>query len=434
MLAYLRSKWQSLVFRLLFYFLVSILALAIVLAISFIQRLRPQVQNQILPNVERYVEYLLEDIGSPPDLEVAQRLADELPFEIRIEGQGLSWASSPVVKPISRYHFEAAPPPYEHVYFSHHRSKEMLLLERHDVQYLFLVDDGFRRGSERRHWLLFVFLGALLFGLYFLIRRLLRPLTPISEQVRRIGEGDLDQDFDIDARGELGTLATGIRHMSQQIKSMLESKSAMLLAISHELRSPITRMRVNLELLEESQIRQKLIEDCGEMESLLAAILESEKLGSGHAPLSLCSCDLAKLVEEVVAIHPCSNRINSRLSYVETEVDELRFKLLLKNLLDNACHYSADSEAVIEVELRVEGRRLVLEVSDQGIGIAAEELPRLTEAFYRPDNARQRNTGGYGLGLYLCRLIVDAHGGKIGIESELDKGTRVIVDLPLYNS
>jgi len=86
MLGYLRSKWQSLVFRLLFYFLISILAIAIVLAISFVQRLRPHVQNQILPNVERYVEYLLNDIGDPPDLAVAQRLADELPFEIRIEG------------------------------------------------------------------------------------------------------------------------------------------------------------------------------------------------------------------------------------------------------------------------------------------------------------------------------------------------------------
>jgi hypothetical protein len=76
MLNYLRGKWQSLVFRLLFYFLISILALAIVLAISFVQRLRPHVQNQILPNVERYIEYLLDDIGDPPDLLVAQRVLE----------------------------------------------------------------------------------------------------------------------------------------------------------------------------------------------------------------------------------------------------------------------------------------------------------------------------------------------------------------------
>ena len=433
MLGYLRSKWQSLVFRLLFYFLISILALAIVLAISFVQRLRPHVQNQILPNVERYVEYLLNDIGDPPNLTVAQRLADELPFEIRIEGRAVNWSSSPALRPISSYHFDAAPHPYEHVFFSHHRRKELVMIERNEIRYLFVVDDGFRRGSERRHWLLFVFLGALLIVLYLLIRRLLRPLSVISEQVRRIGEGNLEQAT-IDASGELGLLAAGIKHMSQQIKSMLEGKSGMLLAISHELRSPLTRMRVNLELLDESDLRQKLIDDCCEMENLLAAILESEKLGSGHAPLSLSSCQLAKLIEEVVTNHPCRERISSRLCAVEVDVDELRLKLLLKNLLDNACHYSGDDQGEIEVTLRIDGCAVLLEVSDRGVGIAADDLVRLTEAFYRPDSARQRDTGGYGLGLYLCRLITEAHGGELRIDSEPGKGTRVIVKLPLDNN
>jgi len=434
MLGYLRSKWHSLVFRLLFYFLISILAIAIVLATSFVQRLRPHVQNQILPNVERYVEYLLNDIGDPPDLAVAQRLADELPFEIRIEGRGVNWTSSPALRPISSYHFEAAPRPYEHVLFSHHRRKELVMIERHEIRYLFVVDDGFRRGSERRHWLLFAFFGALLIVLYLLIRRLLRPLSAISEQVRSIGEGNLEQVADIDASGELGLLAAGIKHMSQQIKSMLEGKSGMLLAISHELRSPLTRMRVNLELLDESDVRQKLIDDCCEMENLLTAILESEKLGSGHAPLSLNSCQLAELIEEVVASHPCRERIGSRLSAVELDVDELRIKLLLKNLLDNACHYSGDDQSGIEVTLCIDNGAVLLEVSDHGVGIAADDLARLTEAFYRPDSARQRNTGGYGLGLYLCRLITEAHGGELRIESEPGEGTRVIVKLPLDNS
>ncbi len=434
MLGFLRSKWQSLVFRLLFYFLISMLALAIVLAVSFVQRLRPHVQNQVLPNVERYVEYLLNDIGEPPDLAVAQRLADELPFEIRIEGQGMNWSSNPALRPISSYHFETAPHPYEHVFFSHHRRKELVMIQRHGIQYLFVVDDSFRRGSERRHWLLFAFLGALLLVLYLLIRRLLRPLTAISEQVRSIGEGDLERTVDIDASGELGRLAAGIKHMSQQIKSMLEGKSGLLLAISHELRSPLTRMRVNLELLEESEVRRKLIDDCCEMENLLAAILESEKLASGHAPLSLRSCQMSKLIEEVVAIHPCRERIRSRLSAVEIGVDELRFKLLLKNLLDNACHYSGGDRGEIEITLRVADHAVLLEVSDQGVGIAADELPRLTEAFYRPDSARQRGTGGYGLGLYLCRLIIEAHGGELRIDSEPGKGTRVIVELPQDNS
>jgi signal transduction histidine kinase len=434
MLNYLVSKWQSLIFRLLFYFMLSILALAVVLGISFTQRLKPHVQQQILPNVERYLDYLISDIGDPPDLIVAQQLADELPFEIRIEGQGSQWASNPAIKPISSYRFEAAPPPYENVYYGHQRRTELLLIKHDDLQYLFVVEDSFRRGAERRHGLLFVGLAAILLLLYIGIRRLFRPLGVMSEQVRRIGEGDLHQSIEVANKGELGLLAAGINRMSQQIKSMLESKSGLLLAISHELRSPLTRMRVNLELLDDDDLRSKLIDDTHEMEALIGAILESEKLSSGHAPLLLRQSQLAELVREVVENHSQSSRIDMRLTATPLAVDELRFKLLLKNLIDNALQYSREPDAHIEVNLHRERTAAILEVVDQGVGIAASDIPKLTGAFYRPDSARQRNTGGYGLGLYLCQLIVDAHGGGLRIESVPGKGTRVVVSLPADNS
>jgi signal transduction histidine kinase len=434
MLEYFREKWQSLVFRLLFYFLLSILALAIVLAISFTQRLRPHVQQQILPNVERYLDYLISDIGNPPDFTIAQRLADELPFEIRIEGQGNNWSSSKAIEPILNYRLEAAPAPYADVFYGHKQRQDILLIERDGLRYLFVAEDGFRRGSERRHWLLFAGLGAILLLLYIGIRRLFRPIGIMSEQVRRIGEGDLQQSITVETRGELGLLAAGINRMSRDIKSMLESKSGLLLAISHELRSPLTRMRVNLELLEDDEIRQQLIDDTREMEALISAILESEKLSSGHAPLSLHKAELAGLVDEVLANHPQQDRIQTHLQPVTLAVDGLRFKLLLKNLLDNALQYSSDSNAPIEIALSADAQAVILEVIDQGIGIPAAEISRLKEAFYRPDSARRRNTGGYGLGLYLCQLIVDAHGGTLSIESEPGKGTRVIVSLPIDNS
>jgi signal transduction histidine kinase len=75
-----------------------------------------------------------------------------------------------------------------------------------------------------------------------------------------------------------------------------------------------------------------------------------------------------------------------------------------------------------------------IEVRDRGVGIKTEDIPKVTEPFFRPDSSRQRDTGGYGLGLYLCKLIVDAHGGQIVIESEPGNGTKVIVILPLDNS
>jgi signal transduction histidine kinase len=281
---------------------------------------------------------------------------------------------------------------------------------------------------------LFGLLGSVLLLLYFLIRRMFKPIEAISEQVRNIGEGHLEQAVETGGKGEIALLASGINRMSEQIKEMLESKSSLLLAISHELRSPITRMRVNLELLNESDIQQKLIEDIREMETLIAAILESEKLSGSHAPLTRSRCEVLNLVEDVVCGHPCLNRIKTCLSPVEANVDQVRLKLLIKNLIDNACNYSFDDQTWIEVSLRKDRDSVVIEVQDHGVGINPEDIPRLTEAFYRPDASRQRETGGYGLGLYLCQLIARAHGGEIVFESEPGKGTRVIVNLPLDNS
>ena len=434
MLGYLRSKWQSLAFRLLFYFLLSVLVLAIIVAASFAKRFKPHFENEILPNVEQYIEYVIADIGLPPNLERAQSLANRLPFEVRIEGQSLSWASSPLVKSIDSYHLEPAPPPYNNVYVGHYRHEDVLVIQKPEYRYLFTLDNNFRQRSERRHWLLFLLIGGVLVLLYFSIRRLFRPLAEMSQQVERIGEGDLDQVIGNKGTGELAVLADGIERMSAQIKSMLESKSALLLAISHELRSPITRMRVNLELLDASDTQRQLVADIREMESLVAAILESERLNNRHAPLNREMTQMEQLVEEVVTIHPESSRINSHLTPITANIDPLRVKLLLKNLIDNACHYSNEQGGPVDVQLDRHGDRLQLRVIDRGTGIAAEEIPRLTEAFYRPDSARQRETGGYGLGLYLCQLISTAHGGEIRIESELGEGTRVVVELPLDNS
>ncbi|HMB72468.1 MAG TPA: HAMP domain-containing sensor histidine kinase [Gammaproteobacteria bacterium] len=434
MWSYLQNRWQSLVFRLLFYFLISMLALAIAVGVSFTQRFKPHVRNEILPNLERYIEYLIDDMGLPPEISEARRLADDLPFEIRIEGQGMDWSSSPRLGPIDDHEFRPAPPPHEQVYLSQDRRDQYLMVQRQGYRYLFAVDDSFRRHSERRHGFLLLFLGLVLVLLYLAIRRMLRPIEAISRQVAKIGEGDLEQTIDERGGNELASLAAGVNRMSARIKSMLESKSGLLLAISHELRSPLTRMRINLELLEDGKIRNKLIDDLREIENLVAAILESEKLGSGHAPLNLRRCQLMHLVEEVVAVHPSADRIVTSLTPIEIAVDELRLKLLIKNLIDNACHYSRAGNSAVEVRLLGDADSASIEVHDQGIGIDPEELPRLTEAFYRPDSARGRDTGGYGLGLYLCKLIVDAHRGRLSIDSEPGKGTCVVVDLPFDNS
>lgn len=427
---HLFHRWQSLTFKILFYFGLTVIFVAIILGISFANRIKPHFKTELLPNLARYIQYVVDDIGSPPDLIKARSLASELPFELRIEGNNSEWSSRPDILPIGQYQLSRAPKPYQDYLVGSRRKYHYLMWQKGEYRYLFLVDSDFRGHQSRRHWLLFLVLGGILIGLYLVIRRLFIPIKVISRQVDKIGSGVFD--LPIEARGsdELSVLARGINNMSVQIKSMLDGKAGLLLAISHELRSPITRMRVNLELLEESSIRNALIDDTREMEQLVTSILESEKLNTDHAPLNCTNCDLSELIEAVISQHFTGRDIKLNLTPVKGFVDEFRFKLLVKNLLDNALHYSPDNAPAVEVKLSIVGGEIVLSIRDYGSGINAEDLERITEPFYRTDSARQRSTGGYGLGLYLCKQIVQAHGGKIHISSEVGIGSTVDIFLP----
>lgn len=427
---YLRLKRQSLVFRLLFYFVLSMVVVAFILAFNFSSRIKPHLKNDLLPNLARYIEYVVDDIGSPPNLMKASSLTRSLPFELRIEGPEVEWSSQSTMMAINTYKLEQAPGPYQRYYIGSRHNEYFVRLNKGGFSYLFLVDSDFRSGTRKRHWFFFSLLGGTLFILYLLIRRMFRPIALISRQVGKIGAGELDKPIEVRGDDELAQLARGINEMSAQIKSMLESKAALLLAISHELRSPITRMRVNLELLDASDIRNSLIEDTREMEHLVSNILESERLSTNYAPLNQSQIDLAETIEDVVKEFFPMENIEQELTPVSVFFDRVRMRLLIKNLLDNACRYSADKKTVVEVKLERRSDSLVLQVSDQGPGIDEEDLQHITEPFYRADSARQRSTGGYGLGLYLCKLIVEAHAGSIEIQSSPGNGTRVIVRFP----
>lgn len=422
---YLGDKYQSLVFRILLYFFIAALAVALVIAGNFTSRMKPRFENEILPNLSQYIQYLVADIGAPPDLNKAMLLAAQLPFELRIEGGDINWSSSPRLKSSWAYRLKPAPAPYNNYMIGDRRHDHLLLVNRDGYRYLFAVGSDLHDGSKHRHWVLFVLLGSILLLLYFSIRRLFNPLSDISAHLKRIGTGQLDESLAVKGKGEINQLVDGINQMTVDIKSILDSKAGLLLAISHELRSPLTRMRVNLELLENEKIQQTLIEDIGEIEALVAAILESERLNDRHAKLNRSYFDLADVTSDVIDQYFKDYEFDLSLTPCPVKMDELRMRLLIKNLIDNACLHTPVDGAVVEVQLNSYGQKLSLRIADHGSGIPATEIPKVTEPFYRTDSARGRNTGGYGLGLYLCRLIVEAHGGSLEIESTIGEGTAV---------
>jgi len=168
------------------------------------------------------------------------------------------------------------------------------------------------------------------------------------------------------------------------------------------------------------------------MEALIEELMETERLSTRHRALNKSSQDLASLVQTVTSTYFSAAPVVLTVpeKSAQCNVDPARIKLMLKNLIDNALRHTPREAAPVEVSLSGTPSSHLIEVRDHGSGIAPEHLAHLTEPFYRVDPSRQRETGGYGLGLYLCRMIAEAHGGSLKTESQIGSGTVVRITLP----
>jgi len=266
---------------------------------------------------------------------------------------------------------------------------------------------------------------------YLRVRALLRPIDDIRAGAIRYGAGDFSRPIPTRAHGELGELAQRVNGMADGLHGLLDAKRQLLLAISHELRSPLTRARLNAELVDEGAARDALLHDLAEMRDLITDLLESERLAAGHAALQTESVDLNALVRDVVSGQFATSGLRLALdpALPAAALDPTRLRLLLRNLIDNALRHSAEATAAPSVTTRFDPGCLTLTVRDHGPGVDEAQLAQLAQAFYRPDSARERTTGGVGLGLYLCRLVAQAHGGSLTLRNA-HPGLQVELRLP----
>ena len=380
-------------------------------------------QAYVLPLAGDYAARLAADMGSPPDVERARALVERLPIAIRIEGPVVQYDSQPR-RAWGRHHEpmrgamrgSGQGDTADDDTLSDAWGFVQHTADGHRITFaLARPSDGMR--ARAVGWVTLLALLLLTTLAYVAVRRLLAPLGDIGKGVEAYGRGDFSQAIPIARRDELGALATRINGMAGNLHGMLEAKRALLLAISHELRSPLTRARLNAELLDDSVPRQALLVDLAEMRDLITNLLESERLAQGHAALQAEPTDLAALVRDVAdtafegrALHLQIDEIGGLV-----RADPTRLRLLLRNLIDNALRHGADGGTPTVFLRREADGRIALGVRDTGRGVAPEHLAQLGAPFYRPDAARTRSVGGTGLGLALCRLVAQAHGGELRI-------------------
>ncbi len=427
---HLRQRWghrwrHSLRLRLITVFVLLAMAMTAVLLGGMQRAFSSGWREAARPIVADYIDRLVAEIGTPPDIGRAQALVARMPISIRIEGPQVNWSSHPGNAQRDDFLYDRDP-----------RKGEWLrrtTADGHRITFG-LGTLPWQRAPFAFHALMLGLLLVLVLAAYAYVRRLLRPLDDIRAGAERFGRGFFDQPIPLRRRDELGDLAQRINTMARDIQGMLDAKRGLLLALSHELRSPLTRARLNAELLpaeaEGATEREALLRDLNEMRDLISDLLESERLASPHAALHREPVDLAALVRELAADLPSPLELDLAGTLPPQPLDRTRVRLLVRNLLDNALRYSADAPQAPQVTLRAaEAGGVLLQVRDFGPGVDEAQLERLTEPFYRTDSARARATGGVGLGMYLCRLVAQAHGGSLEVRNA-HPGLQIDVHLP----
>ena len=407
------SLRHSLRLRLIIVFVLLALAMTAVFVGGMQRAFSVGWRDAARPLVADYVDRLAAEIGTPPDVGRAEALAERLPISIHIEGPVVNWDSNPGQL---RRNLGA-------------RASDWLSRSTADGHRISFGPGSFAwtREPTSGGWLTLALLLALIVIAYAYLRRLLRPLVDIRAGAERFGSGAFDRPIPVRRRDELGDLARRINKMASEIQGMLDAKRALLLALSHELRSPLTRARLNAELLpataEGATERDALLRDLAEMRDLISDLLESERLASPHAALHREPVDLGALVREVVDEQADGRALALDIApgLPPLGVDRTRVRLLVRNLVDNALRHGSEATEPPRVSLRAiegaSGQGAELEVRDFGPGVDSAQLEHLTEPFYRTDGARQRATGGVGLGMYLCRLVAEAHGGSLAVRN-----------------
>ena len=274
---------------------------------------------------------------------------------------------------------------------------------------------------------------------------LTRPVKALTSTIRRMGRGDLSARASIRASGELRELADSYNAMAEQIENFDRSRSQFVSKASHELKTPLTAMKLLLECLIDQpempdELRMEFMQDMNHeidrLSGIITDLLTLSKMDSHDAVLRLTDTDLTALTEDALhTLRPVAERAGLRIvtdlaPVVQMRGDASKLSQIVYNLVDNAVKYTPEG-GEIRVSLALKGRSAVLTIADDGIGIPPEEQAHVFDRFYRVDKARSRATGGTGLGLSIVRQMVQLHGGSITLNSQPGSGSVFTVELPV---
>ncbi len=395
----------------------------------------PHHQKSINKNMEHYSRYLATEIGTPTDTLKARTLCSTYQIRLRTADDSLEWVSDATVPGFSQ--LTPTLDTTSSISSGVYKDYFYVLLQQNNGRFLFLFDVDTHREVSALEWRLVIMVLVMMLILtiiYFSIRFMLRPIKTMNKAVAAISSGDLDHQIEVKRRDELGDLMHSFNIMAERLKEMITSRDQLLLDVSHELRSPLTRVKVALEFLDDSAGKEAIKADINEMEQMIAELLESERLNSVYGGLHIQSTNLTALLQNIVS---AKKILRPGIQFlvpqgdVWLEADPERLHTAFSNIIENALKYSQNVSQSVEVSLESSDHRIHVKIKDFGPGIPEAELASIFEPFYRVDKSRSKETGGYGLGLSIVKKIIQQHHGQIETKSKLNRGTIFTITLPI---
>ena len=387
-------------------------------------------------NRVEYGRHLADEVGNPPDLAKAAELVKRLSIRVRIDEAGKAIFKSqenvPNIEELNSIAHHCVWEPLNKIVT--YQGRFYINITREPYQYLFSYENG-NFLDERPEWgplLIAVIILAFLMNFIF-IRWLFQPIEWLSEGVKQVQEGNLEHQVKIRGTGdEFDDLTASFNQMTRQILEMFRSKEQLLLDVSHELRSPITRIKVALEIDDERSPDQ-IKKNIRDLEVMISELLESARLDTPRGGLNLAQTSISNLIHKVALKFkdekPGIKIVGNIPENLSLELDALRIETVLKNIFENALKYSHHQNEAVEVSVKIdeEEKEVHIRVRDYGYGVPEEERALIFEPFYRVDKSRVRETGGYGLGLALCKKIILAHQGTIEVLGATENGAIVLI-------
>ena len=281
--------------------------------------------------------------------------------------------------------------------------------------------------------------------IWIISRRTLNPITNIVNTSKYLSKGDFTKRIDQSVSGELSEIVTAFNYMASELQKLDEQRKIMIADIAHELRTPMTNLKGYIEGWSDGIIKPdnetlKILDyQVNTLSKIIDDLSTLSLAESGMLSLNISEFELNNKISEIINNFKLRSQsqniiINNNITPdITINYDPQRFTQIVTNILNNSI-LATDDGGIISFSTSTNNNNLLLKISDNGTGIPKDELPYIFDRFYRTDKSRNRQSGGSGLGLSIVKYLIESHNGTIKINSELSKGTEVLISIKKFNT